>query len=228
MSRAIKANHLTVTGVVQNPAFRVTKGVPFESSLERDLIIMAQWHHGVKRITAQPVTIEFKDKLGKDRVYTPDLLVEYCPQPDPSWPQAVLYEVKYRKDLWADWKRLRPKLSAARKWAHERGWHFKIMTEVEIRIPYLDNIMWLRGYRDNHLQSPAVAMIEQFLKVIEEADIETVIAACSRDEKTKAIVLGVLWTMLAQGYLGTDLLEPLRMDSTVWLRRPEYDRKWPR
>ena len=227
MARTIKANHLSVTGKVANPKFRVTGGVPFESTLERDLIIMAQFHRGVSQISSQPLTLEYRGKSGRLHTYTPDILVEYCPQPDPTWPKAVLYEVKYRKDLWRDWVSLKPKLKAARAYARERGWIFKIMTELEIRTPYLRNIMWLKGFINEHRLSPAVTMISKFLDEVEEADIETIITACSWEDRSRAEALGAVWAMLARGQLGTDLLMPLQMDTVVWLRRPEYERKWP-
>ena len=77
--------------------------------------------------------IEFVRANGELSTYTPDFLVNWSRRP------AELIEVKYRTDLRANWKRLRPGFIAARAWAKARGATFRIATERGIRGGILEN-----------------------------------------------------------------------------------------
>jgi len=88
-----------------------------------------------------------------------------------------LCEVKYRKDLALQWPKLKPKIRAARKYAKNEGWEFKIFTEKEIRTPYLENIRFLWSYRfsdfdehhyevkQHHMISYKKLIIQKYLEV---------------------------------------------------------------
>lgn len=221
MAREIKANYLSVTGKTGRGVGEGSEGVPFESTLERDLVHLVRFHRGVKRITSQPFTIPFVTKDGRKREYTPDYLVEFYPQRDPTWPSAILYEVKYRKDLWRDWHELRPKLRAARRYAKERGWLFKIMSEVEIRTPYLENIQFLRTFREDPVSGGCETKIVELLSWMCEADVETIATSVSWEDRGKAEAIGTIWSMVATGKLETDLLLPFTNQTRLWLPGPQ-------
>jgi hypothetical protein len=79
-----------------------------ESALERDIVMLVRFADAAARITAQPVTIQFKNR-GRVRRYTPDFLVHW------SVGEAELVEVKYQVDLRRLGKQLRPRFIAARQ-----------------------------------------------------------------------------------------------------------------
>ncbi len=120
----------------------------YESSLERDFIKHLIFNTNVFKHEEQPLTIEFKDAGGKQRRNTPDLFVSYRRDLTITrdW-RPLLAEVKYRSDLFRHWVELKPKFRAARAYAKQQGWDFAIMTEQEVRTPYLKNITFLLEFR---------------------------------------------------------------------------------
>jgi len=128
--RQLKTSRRCLTG-------RVSTGggsANFESSLERDWIAVLDFHPAVKSIREQPFSLYY-DLDGVKRRYTPDVLAEW------STPKGnvktIVYEVKPIDELRANWKTYRPRFKAAVRYCRSRGWKFKIVTEREIRSPYL-------------------------------------------------------------------------------------------
>jgi hypothetical protein len=191
-------------------------GQEFESALERDLMLLMFWSRLVDSFQSQPVCIEYRDSLGKRRNYTPDLLVTFHPQ-EQRQPKPLLIEVKYRKDLIANLAELKPKFRAARRFARERGWTFKIMTEVEIRTPYLDNVRFLWRYRDSHWTTTHYDRLRQTLREMEEAEVNTLLAAAYTSQSLRDEALWTLWAMVAIKVVKCDLTAPLTMNTRVWL-----------
>jgi len=73
----------------------------FESSLERDFYVLLEFSESVVRWDPQPIRLPLADS-GKG--YVPDVLVSYLDNlRDPSSTRRVLYEVKYRDELWKNW-----------------------------------------------------------------------------------------------------------------------------
>src|SRR3989454_591139 len=145
--RSIPQNSRSLTGKIIDS--RRHTAVAFESALERDLYILLDFDPSVAHFEEQPVTIAYQDPVGVNRRYTPDVLVHYIPALRGQWdPRSVLYEIKYRDDLRTHWHEYRAKFKAARRYARSQGWVFQLITEREIRTPYLKNAKFLRQYRD--------------------------------------------------------------------------------
>src|SRR6266851_3530886 len=77
-----------------------------EPALERDFVTLSSFADAGAVLTAQPVTIHFEHE-GRQRRYTPDFRVVW------SDGRTDIVEVKYRADLRAGWRRLRPAFAAA-------------------------------------------------------------------------------------------------------------------
>lgn len=131
-ARRIPPKRRSVAGAV--PFQSLGRMVRFESSLEGellDLLAPFQPHLGV---VEQPVRLSRK-KLGIGRgPYTPDFLVWIRSEPTAPW-QVVLVEVKFEEELKKDWKTIRPKLMAGRRFARRQGWRFLLVTERHLRRP---------------------------------------------------------------------------------------------
>jgi hypothetical protein len=136
--RQIRANYRSVTGLVA--ADQTARSTAYESTLERDFIKHLLFNKNVLEHEEQPLTLDFTD-TGKKRRYTPDLLIYYRKDAvtTKDW-LPLLAEVKYRSDLFQHWAELSPKFRAARAYARERTWDFAVVTERELRTPYLTNI----------------------------------------------------------------------------------------
>lgn len=217
-ARKIPKNYRSITGFVALSDGSETKG--FESSLERDFLILLDFDITVHRFDEQPVKIIYADDEGRERTYTPDVLVRY--RNDFSHirhRRPCLYEVKYREDLAKGWKKFRPKFKAAVRYAKNNGWNFKIVTEREIRGPYLDNAKFLRGYIARSGTYAEQSLILVAMNELREADPSAVLQAISDQAITRAALLPVLWHLIARRRIGTDLTQPLTMASRIWAIR---------
>lgn len=191
-------------------------GEKFESTLERDLMYLLRFDLNVNHFIAQPVKIEFQDKDGGDRSYTPDILIHYRQGLVPP----VLAEVKYRDELRKNFQELRPKFKAAIRYAKEHGWRFKIFTDREIRTPYLANAKFLLAYMIP-AQSPSddiMRIVLDQLRGLQKTDAETLLASIYQDKWEQAELLPVVWHLVATRRIGCDLTTPITMRSQIWHR----------
>ncbi|WP_171302293.1 TnsA endonuclease N-terminal domain-containing protein [Acinetobacter seifertii] len=189
----------------------------YESSLERDFMELVRFDNNVELYTPQPVRISFRDRSGRKTTYVPDGLIEYRHDIYPaSELKPVLCEIKYRDDFRKDWKRLIDCFKAAKVYALEQGWVFKVYTEFEIRTNYLKNIKFLIEYRN---ETSPVSVEDNILIKLEElriSDPETLLVSLFRDPWMRADAIRVLWRLIALRRIGCDLTEALTMRSKIW------------
>lgn len=206
--RRIPTNVRSLTGRVM--------GQEFESSLERDLLLLVHWDEDVDTYQTQPLKIPYLDKKNKECNYTPDILIKYHNQSkDDNYRKPKLCEVKYRDDLFKDWPILKPKFKAGRRYAKEYDWEFKIYTENEIRTPYLKNIQFLWSYRfadfyDDHCR--------KLLDIFEECGETTpaeILENYFTTDRLKGEALWALWCMVARQWIECDLNVPLKMSTKM-------------
>lgn len=210
--RRVPINVRSLTGTVN--------GQEFESSLERDLLLLAHWDYEVDWYQSQPVKIEFFDSEGKARTYTPDLLISYrtikLRGKPPKTRKPLLCEVKYREDLIAQRPILKPKFRAARAYAKANGYEFRVLTELEIRTEYLKNVQFLWSYRFAYFHLHHYEMINFVLREMEETDPATLLMACYSSETLRGEALWTLWCMIARRWIQCDLHMPLTMQTRIW------------
>ena len=100
--RTIPKHSRSLTGLVPNT--RTQAMTAFESSLERDFLMLLDFDPDVELFEEQPVKIGYHDDNGRRRTYTPDVLVRYrTDRPQARHTKPLLYEVKYRDDLRQHW-----------------------------------------------------------------------------------------------------------------------------
>jgi hypothetical protein len=221
--RTIPKNSRSLTGKVID--FRSHRAVSFESALERDFYVLLDFDPTVAHFEEQPITITYHDPIGVRRTYTPDVLVHYRPELAQRDHRPVLYEIKYRDDLRTHWHDYRAKFKAARRYARTQGWVFRLITEREIRTPYLTNAKFLRQYHDRGVDCGARHRILALLAVQGETSPETLLASVSPDRWERARLLPVLWSLIAIGAVGADLTVPLTMHSGIWSLDPSEARR---
>ena len=212
--RKIPTNRRSLTGLVASR--KNDRMVASESSLERDFMLLLDFDRTVERYEEQPVKIDYRDAKGRKRTYTPDILVHYrqnLPPEKPSTP--LLCEVKYRKDLFEHWKENKPKMRAGRAYAREQGWRFRIITEREVRTPYLENARFLRQYQRITPSATDQELLLETLRELREAAPESVLLAIHHDPLKRAELLPTLWHLLAVGTIEADLTQPLNMRSPL-------------
>lgn len=210
--RRVPINVRSLTGEVN--------GQEFESSLERDLLLLVHWDHEVEWYQSQPIKIEYVDRQGKPRSYTPDLLVTYREIKRPGLPartrKPLLCEVKYREDLIKQHDQLMPKFRAARSYAKANGYEFRVLTEREIRTEYLKSVQFLWAYRFAPFEPHHYEKLITVLQELEETDPYTLLEACYSSKTLRGEALWTLWCMIARGWIKCDLHEPLTMKTRIW------------
>lgn len=186
----------------------------YESTLERDVMELIRFDRTVRQFTPQPLTISYRSAEGAERSYTPDGLIHYhhvCPH-EPS----ILYEVKFRADFRKKWKTYLPKFRAAKAYCQERGWVFRVFTEVEVRTAYLTNVRFLWPYLSRKVDPALRDHVLTVLWDLGEADPDFLLHALSSLPDGRGHLIPVLWHMVATGDIGCDLDQKLTMASRIW------------
>ncbi|MBA5640359.1 TnsA endonuclease N-terminal domain-containing protein [Duganella sp. LX20W] len=170
----------------------------------------------VDKVEEQPVTITYLTGDGKQRRYTPDALVTF--RPDRFTGRAavpLLCEIKYRDEYRARFLELKERLQAARQYARERGWRFRVMTDREIRTARFANLRFLGGFRDRTPEESQAQSVLGTLRVSGEATPAALLASLAPDPWKQAELLPAIWWLVAHGRIHTDLSQPLSMSSKI-------------
>lgn len=183
--------------------------IDYESSLERDFVLLADWDHDVCAIVAQPLRLDFMDRTGRKRRYTPDFLVT---RRDGA---RSLHEVKYWNDLKDNWLEFKPKFQHAIEWCEQRQMTFHIETDRRIRTTQLANIRLLRPYRSRDNEAPTIR--KSLLDAAKQAKSTTIGALIETLGITEspAVVVTSLWSLIATESLTADLSKPLGPTSII-------------
>jgi hypothetical protein len=209
--RKIPKNYRNVTGILAST--KAVGSAQFESTLERDFLALLEFSPEVKHFEVQPLKIEWRDERGTARSYTPDVLVEFKEEIGRTpW----LCEVKYRADIKEYWDELHPKFRRGIRLARQKGWHFRLITEVEVRTTYLNNIRFLTPFKFRHIPAAAADQLLDQLRTTCGMTAATVIQSLSSDSQHQAEWLPVLWHLIAHHRIGVDLELALTPDSPIW------------
>lgn len=221
-ARKIRPSRYSVTGYAATTKAPVSQDA--ESSLEHDFLTLLEYDGKVERYLAQPFTIEWWDQKNKRHRYTPDVVVKYSyfAMSDDPHLRTTIFEVKPRAVLKRDWDELKPKLRAAIGWAREHECRFHIVTEKEIRTPYLTNARFLLGYRSIYLRDNSALigerqhLIRETLFKLQHTTPRKLLEAISLDVTFQAELIPWIWNLVNQRLVGVDLAQPLNMASPIW------------
>lgn len=209
--RPLKTSRRCLTGRVSAD---FGSSIGFESSLERDWLTVLDFDPTTRFIREQPFSLhyEFNNKM---RRYTPDFLVESISAQGIA--STTVYEVKPLDDLRAGWHQYRPRFKAAVHYCRVRGWRFKIVTEREIRTPFLKNAKFLRRYRTMQSQSLIAQQLLYTIKALGETTPQALLAAAYLSSETRMGAVPELWRLVALRQIGSMLHDTLTMQSPIWL-----------
>lgn len=212
--RKIPKNYRNLTGLASSDK---STSAFFESTLERDCLALLEFDTNVEYYDVQPVCIEWTDTNGKNRTYTPDVLITYCRNFDGYKPYStVLCEIKYRSDIKKNWDELKPKFKAAISYAKAHGWRFKVLTETEIRTAFMENARFLLPYLNNELDESYEFLLRTKLLELRESTIDALLNSVFQDKWSQAELIPCLWQLIAMRRISTDLTQPLTMSSKIW------------
>jgi hypothetical protein len=203
-ARKIPRNYIHVTGMHPG-ATRGATAVAFESILEADFLISADLDPEVRAFITQPVSITWDDGR-RTRRYTPDLLMHFQPHLGrKSW----LCEIKTRAELRRKWSQSKQRFRVATRYAREKGYVFKIITDREIRGQFQTNAAFLLTFRRSHRDPATVERIVNALSTVPSACATTLMTRLFPSPDEREAAFATLWSMVATGRVKTDLHVPL-------------------
>ena len=201
--RKIPKNYLLVTGGFASRKNGRMMG--FESLLERDYMILLEFDDTVERFEEQPVKIPFKKGV---KPYVPDILIHYGIDHKPRRP--LLAEVKHTSDLAKNREKYDPKFALAQKYAADRDWEFRVVTEKEVRIPRLASLKFLRDYL--HID-PESEHVECIIDALQEEGgpmaLDALLNRLCESDSARLQIVPVIWHMAAIRQLVIDLELPI-------------------
>jgi hypothetical protein len=207
--RKIPKNYNVITGIAAT--HKAEGEAAYEGDLERDFIKLMTFSEDVLKFEVQPVKIIYTDPEGKPRSYTPDALVTFKDGRKP-----LLIEIKSRRIIKKDWKKLKPKFRAGIRFARESGYKFKIITDVEIRTLYRDNVVFLLRYHHLPENEADTSLLLQTLSELGETTPDTLLDAITDDKWRKADLITALWQLVATHRICANLEESLTMRCRIW------------
>jgi hypothetical protein len=211
--RKIPKNYLGVTGGFASRKNGRLMG--FESLLERDYMLLLEHDADVATFEEQPVRIPVQSKGQRSTTYVPDVLIHFHAGRRGKPRRPRLAEVKKRSDLERNKEKYAPKFAAAKRFASERGWDFRIVTETDIRKQILSNLKFLREY---HLIEPGQEEIDHVFDTMEtmggKADVSALLNSMHNTDDDRLRSIPVIWHLVATGRLSVDLDQPIT-DRTI-------------
>lgn len=212
-SRRIRKSFRHATGLLPSAQ---EHGLQFESLLERDHVILRSDDPDVAELHVQPVTIPFK-RDGRTTRYTPDSLTIWIPSADRDHPvrPPLLEEVKYSSEMEQRRSHFEPAHAAARIYAAEQGWEFRVITEVQIRSVQLENARIMMRYRrPGNTVEPATSA--RLLAILHRhGPISICQLLVHAGQAGNHMLLRQVWILLAQHQLSADRTLPLSREMLV-------------
>ncbi|RKR82072.1 TnsA endonuclease-like protein [Mucilaginibacter gracilis] len=209
--RKIGPNNRSITG--KQISRKSPDSQHFESSLERDYLLLLEYDEVVLRFTAQPVTITYYINEQRRR-YTPDVAVYFHPS---IHRKPWLVEIKYQADLIAHKAELEPKFAAARDYCRQCGYEFIIMTEAQIRTDKLHNIRFLSRYKGQKHEPTLRQAILTSLNNQAQLTARQLLSNAPTDIAGQ--LLYALWQLVADKELLVDMNNKIIMDTLIWKKQ---------
>lgn len=190
--------------------------VSFESQLELAFIYHLEFSENVLYYTEQPFKVYHNN--GKTKTYyIPDFVVYYKDFNQ----KPLLVEIKYSKEITEKANYVKRKISAFNSYAKENNFDFRLITERELLGYRLTNYKFLYGYITvpehiidfTEIKYSILNFVREKIKTTPQEIINTL--GNSLEEKAK--LLTVIWHLVANSVLITDLDKPLTNGSIISL-----------
>ena len=209
--RKIPKNYRNITGV--HASDKSIGEAQFESTLERDFVTVLEFSPDIDQFEVQPVTIKWQTSDQVHHKHTPDALIYFKPEINRiPW----LCEVKYRSDIAKNWAEYKPKFKQGIHLAKEHGWRYKIITEVEVRTPFLGNWQFLMRFKTIKPTDTAISSILHRLSEQQTSTPSALLTSLATDKYAQAELIPTLWHLIANRLIGADLQIELTMQSSIW------------
>jgi hypothetical protein len=191
------------------PSIKNNKTVHYESTIERDFLFFLEYDQDVLSYELQPFVIEGKSEDGKHRSYTPDVLISR-----PTGKELV--ECKPASRLQDPHSQRQFALGQA--WCDANDYDYIIITEKHLRTsPQLANLKLLWRYSRLNIPLAAIERIYLTLAPFPEGLPLFSLAQHLNSYFINSSPQSILYSLLFQHILITDLYQPLMPDSVIRL-----------
>lgn len=203
------------------------KTIQFESSLERDFILLCEFDNRIIQYIDQPVKIKYIDSKGKKRFYTPDFYLKFSD----SSKFSEIIEIKYSDDLNNNFHLYKEKFNQATLFCKNNSLNFRVLTEKNIRIGqelYLKNIKFLLNYREffrnveqnnigNHYNIDVCINLINLLRGTNNISINSLITLHNKRYAINNEIVKYAWFLISNNYVRCDLNNTLNKNSIIWV-----------
>lgn len=203
------------------------KIIQFESSLEKDFILLCEFDNDIIEYVDQPVKIKYIDSKGKSRSYTPDFFLKFSNKNKLS----EIIEIKYSSELKKNSSNYEEKFNHARLFCENNSLTFNVLTEENIRIGrelYLKNINFLLSYKEfprnrelkdlvYHYNIDICLELINLLRNSSRISINKLITLHNVKYMGKDEILKYIWFLISNNYVSCNLNKLLNKNSLVWV-----------
>lgn len=208
--RKIRPTRRSVSGFY---VFRGSEQIAYESTLERDFIILMEHDLRVEEIIAQPCQLLFSGSSGQEYPYTPDFLVYFRGGEKP-----MLVEVKPADEWKKYWRKWSVKWKVARRYAKDQGWIFKIYDEGHIRNQTLSNIIFLQRFDRMMVNEDLASLIIEGVRKTGQISVEQLLGQMSENI---LLMTPLIWHFVAVRRIECDMTKPLGDHTLLWISHYE-------
>jgi hypothetical protein len=216
--RTIKTTYGSISGVYP---FKNEESIKFESMLERDFLVRTETIPNVFNVISQPLTLTFKNSIGRKCDYTPDFLVNFRGSPY-KFKRSILVEVKPNKLLRKHFKEWKNKFKAAFKYCNEHGLIFHFMDEYRIKDQRWKNGIFLNRYIRRSFDYEESSLIIDNLLKMGSATFDHLLSKTFWTEEDKATGISHIWHLVSKRKIDCDLSQPLTPFTELWISDNEY------
>jgi len=212
--RKIPKNYLFVTGSFASQ--KNDQMNEFESPLEKEFMLLLEFDKRVEKFDTQPIIIPVP---GVRAGYTPDVLIHYFPDPNSGEiPKPLLTDVKHTDELARNKEKYQKKFDEAERFANERGWEFRITTQHDIRTPRLENLKFLRAYRNiSPSEQDQLVLFNMVKKIGDECSPKILLDHLAKNENDQLHWLPLIWHAVLHEDLLIDWNQQLHNDTSIQL-----------
>ncbi len=210
--RKIKPTRMSVSGKYMYKGM----SIPYESTLERDFLIVQGFLDEVKSIVPQPVSIQF-EKNGRTYPYTPDFFIEY---EDSANRKNMIVEVKPEtlwRENWRDWSN---KWKTMQRYCKDNNMVFHIFDESRIRNNALSNINFLANFKNTHIEKEDIDAVLGQVNLMGVTTIDYLLTRFYSGKLLRNHGLRVIYHLLYNRKLKFDLFGDLNEQTEIWV---EYE-----
>ena len=197
-------------------SYKNNKLISYESQLELAFIYHLEFTPTVKSYIEQPIKVYYE--TGKIKKYfIPDFIVYYSD----FQIKPLIVEIKYSQEIQERKDYIKRKVSVLKSYADENNVDFRLITEKELFGNKLENYKFLYGYIPEPTHIIEFRELKQLIIDFTREKIKTtpqeIIDSLGSSLEEKAKLLTVIWHLLANNILTTDLNKPLTNSSLIGL-----------